>query len=82
MRATEEMPLDLYPMSDHFAAAMLANRSHCLNRALETIECMPRPGSFHHEGLVVFVATDFAICHVFSPYAFAMSLYHHGHEHL
>src|ERR1700687_843761 len=67
MRATEEMPLDLDPMADHFALTMLANRSHCLDRALETIECMPRSSRFDDEGLVVFVAADFAICHRIPP---------------
>jgi len=67
MRATEEMPLDLDPVSDHFALAMLANRSHRLDRALETIECMSSSSSFDYKSLVVFVATDFAICHRTPP---------------
>jgi hypothetical protein len=63
VRATEELPRNLDPVSNHLALTMLANGSHRLNRALETIECVPRSSSFDDEGLVVFVATDFAICH-------------------
>jgi hypothetical protein len=63
MRATEELPIDLDPMSDHFALAMLANRSHRLNRALETVEGMPCSSRLDYECLVVFIAANFALRH-------------------
>jgi hypothetical protein len=63
MRATEKLPLDLDSMSDHFALAMLANRSHRLNRAFETIEGMPCSSRLDCECLVVFIAADFALRH-------------------
>jgi len=72
MCAAEEMPLDLDAMSDYLAPAMLADRSHRLNRAFKTVECMPRSSSLDDEGLVVFVATDFTICHATPPGALAM----------
>ena len=75
MCATEEMPRNLDTVSNHFALTVLANRGHRLNRAFETIECMPRSGSFDEEGLVVFVTTDFAMYHGTLPSAFAMCLY-------
>ena len=63
MRAAKEVPLNLDPVPDHFALAMLANGSHRLNRALETVEYEACTGGFDDEWLVIFVATDFAICH-------------------
>jgi hypothetical protein len=68
MCATEEASLNLDPMADHFALTMLADGSHRLDRALETIECMPRSSGFDYKDLVVFVATDFAICHRTPPH--------------
>jgi hypothetical protein len=49
MCATKELPRDLDPVPNHFALTMLANRSHRLNRALETIEGMLRSSSFDNE---------------------------------
>jgi len=67
MCTAKEVPLNLDPVPDHFALAMLANGSHCLNRALETVEYVACTGGFYDEGLVIFVATDFAICHWTPP---------------
>jgi hypothetical protein len=67
MRAAKEVPLNLDPVPDYFALAMLANGSHRLNRAFETVEYVACTGGFDDEGLVVFVATDFAICHGTPP---------------
>lgn len=69
MGTTEEMPPDLNSMPDHFAFAMLTNRSHHMDGALETVEYMPRSSGFDYEGLVVFVAAAFALRHRNSPRA-------------
>jgi hypothetical protein len=63
MCAAEEVAADLYSVPDHFTLAMLADGRHCLNRALEAVEDMPRTRSFDYKGLVVFVTADFAVRH-------------------
>jgi len=65
--ATEEAPLDLDSVTDHFALAMLTNRGHCLNGTFEAVECMARTSGFNNEDLIVFVAADLAICHKVPP---------------
>jgi len=67
MCAAEEAAANLYPMPDHSALAMLANGGHQLNRALEAVKYVPRTCSFDYEGLVIFIAADFAICHGIPP---------------
>jgi hypothetical protein len=63
MCAAEELASDLYSVPDHSALAMLADGRHRLNRALEAVENMLRTCGFDYKGLIVFVATNFAVCH-------------------
>src|SRR5215472_18344203 len=63
MRAAEEAAADFHSMANDPASAVLANRGHGLNGALETVECVPRAGSNHFKTLVVVISTDFTNCH-------------------
>jgi hypothetical protein len=73
--ATEELPFNLDTMANHFALTMLADGSHRLDCALKAIERVPRPSGFDDKSLVIFVATDFAICHsILLLWAFAIVL--------
>jgi hypothetical protein len=63
MCAAEKLASDLYPVPDHFTLAMLADGRHRLNRALEAVENMLRTCGFDYKGLIVLIATNFAVCH-------------------
>jgi hypothetical protein len=64
--ATEEVAAHLDAVADHLAAAVLANRSNGMNRALEAVEDVPGAGRHDFEALVVIVTTDLTSRH-FSP---------------
>lgn len=64
MGATKEVTLDLHAVADDPAFAVLANRGHRLDRALEAVENMTYTGCRHLESLVVLVATNFTNGHV------------------
>jgi hypothetical protein len=63
MCAAEELAADLYSVPDHFTLAMLADGCHRLNRAFEAVEYVLCTCSFDNKGLIVFVATNFAVRH-------------------
>jgi hypothetical protein len=62
--AAEEPSTDFYAMADYSTLAMLANWGDRLNRALETVERVSCASGNQLEGLVVFIATDFAFRHL------------------
>jgi hypothetical protein len=64
MGAAKEVTLDLHAVADDPTFAVLANRSHRLDCALETVENMMCAGSRYLECLVVVVATNFTSRHV------------------
>jgi hypothetical protein len=63
MGAAEKTATYLYTMAYHSAFAMFANRRNRLNCTLEAVERVRCTRSDKFEGLVVFVAADFALCH-------------------
>lgn len=63
MGAAEKLSGYFDPMADHAALAVLADRRHGLDGALETVECMPRAGGLHEKGFIVVIPTDFALWH-------------------
>ena len=65
MSATEEVPFHLNSVPDHLALAVLAYRSHPLNRTLKAIEGMRYIIHNHSKGFVVFITTYFTLCHLF-----------------
>jgi hypothetical protein len=76
MSTAEEPSTDFYAMADYSTLAMFANRGDRLNRALETIERVSCASGNQLEGLVVFIATDFAFCHLTPHLGAALSLAH------
>jgi hypothetical protein len=64
MSAAKEVTLDLHAVANDPAFAVLANRGHRLDRALEAVENMTCTGGRHLESLVVLVATNFTSRHV------------------
>src|SRR3974377_2324895 len=67
VRAAEESAAGLESVADDLAPAVIANRRHLLNRALEGIKRVGRTGGCHGEGLVVVVAAHLATRHRFLP---------------
>lgn len=63
MGAAEEAAADFHSMANDPASAVLANRCHGLNGALETVECVPRAGRDYLKTLVVVISTNFTNCH-------------------
>ena len=63
MRAAEKAAANLHAVANHSAVAMFTNRRNRLNRTLEAIECVSRPGCYQLESLVVLVTTNFAFGH-------------------
>ncbi|MGE5113486.1 MAG: hypothetical protein ACM3JB_21700 [Acidobacteriaceae bacterium] len=64
MSAAKEVTLDLHAVANDPTFAVLANRGHRLDRALEAVENMTCTGRRHLESLVVLVATNFTGRHV------------------
>lgn len=64
MSTAEEPAANLHSMADDSAFAVFANRRNGLNRTFKTVECVPSASGNHIESLVVFVATNFACCHL------------------
>jgi len=64
MSAAKEVTLHLHAVANDAAFAVLANRGHRLDRALEAVENMTCTGGHHLESLVVIVATNFTSRHV------------------
>jgi len=60
VRAAEKAAANLHAVANHSAVAMFTNRRNRLNRTLEAIECVSRPGCYQLESLVVLVTTNFA----------------------
>jgi hypothetical protein len=69
MCATEEVAADFHSMPNHFAFTVLADRGHCLDRALEAIEDVPRASRDQFKTLVVVVSTNLALCHGTSSFS-------------
>jgi ketosteroid isomerase-like protein len=65
MCAAEEAPVYFDSVADHFTFAVLADGRHFLNGTFEAVKCMARSGGLYDDGLVVFVAADFAVWHCF-----------------
>src|ERR671910_2292496 len=63
VRAAVEATLDLDPVADHRAVAVLAARRHAADGALEAVEGVVIAGGNHLEGLVVVVAAHLADGH-------------------
>lgn len=63
MSTAEEPVANFYPMPDHAAMAVLADRCDRLNRALEAVKRVPRPGGNQFKALVVVIAAHFAFGH-------------------
>jgi hypothetical protein len=63
MRTAKEAAADFNTVSDHFAFAVLANRSDSLDCAFKAVEGVSRAGCNQIETLVIVVATNFAFCH-------------------
>ncbi len=64
MGAAKEVTLDFHAVADDPAFAVLADRGHRLDCALETVENMMCAGSRHLESLIVVVATNLTSRHV------------------
>jgi hypothetical protein len=64
MSTAEKPTADFHAMADNTALAVLADRRDRLNGALEAIESVSCTGGNQLEGLVIFIATDFAFCHL------------------
>jgi hypothetical protein len=64
MGAAEELAANLDSVANYSALAMFTNGRNRLNRALKAVKCVPRPGSNQFEGLVIFIAANFAFCHL------------------
>jgi hypothetical protein len=78
MSAAEEPPPNLHSMPDDLALAMLADRSHLLDRALKAVEGVSRASRFHKDGLIVIIPADFALCHG-TPPGSTRKASHHAH---
>ena len=63
MGTTEELTVYFDTVANDPALAMLADRSHRLDRTFETVEDVTRASGYNLEALVVFIATDFASGH-------------------
>lgn len=61
--ATEEPALGLQAVTDDLAAAVVADRSHPLDGALEAVEDVHGALGVHLEGHLVLVGADFALSH-------------------
>src|SRR5437868_11149110 len=57
--------LDAVP--DDLAAAVIANRSKSMNRALEAVERVLRAGRCNLEGQIIIVTADFTLSHLTAP---------------
>ena len=58
MGTAEESTANLHSVPDHPALAVLANRGHSLDRALEAVESVMDAGYYQFETFVVFIATN------------------------
>ena len=67
MGAAEKSATDFHAVSNHFALAVVANRRHRLDCALEAVKSVVCAGCYQLETFVVLVATDFACCHIPPP---------------
>jgi hypothetical protein len=65
--AAEELASDLDAVADDLAPAVLADRRHSMDRALEAVERVPLAGRDHLERLVVVVAADLTTRHRVLP---------------
>jgi hypothetical protein len=63
VRTAEKAAADFNTVSDHFAFAVLANRSNGLDRAFKAVKRVSRARCNQIEALVIVVATNFAFCH-------------------
>lgn len=63
MGTAEEVTVHFDAVANDPALAMLADRSHRLDRTFETVEDVTRAGGYNLEALVVFIATNFASGH-------------------
>jgi hypothetical protein len=62
-RTAEHHASVFHPVSNHAAAAVIANRGQGVNRAFKGIEGMLMAVERHREGFVVIVAAGFALRH-------------------
>lgn len=60
MRAAVEPAIDLGAVADNLALAVLTDRRHAVNGALEAVESVVLPGGDHLKRLVVVVAAHLA----------------------
>jgi hypothetical protein len=63
MGTAEEVTVHFDAVANDPALAMLADRSHRLDRTFETVKDMMRAGGYNLEAFVVFIATNFASGH-------------------
>ena len=61
--AAEDFPRRFHTVADDSAAAVRAGRSHFVDRAFETVECMAFATAGDLERFVVVVAADFTLRH-------------------
>jgi len=67
MGATEKLTGNFDPVPDDLALAVLANRRHELDRALEAVEHVPLSGCDQFKTLVIIISTNFAFRHLAPP---------------
>jgi hypothetical protein len=63
MGTAEEVTVHFDAVANDPALAMLADRSHRLDRTFETVEDVTRAGGYNLEAFVVFIATNLASGH-------------------
>src|SRR6266498_3525510 len=63
MRTAKELPAHLHAMANDLALAMLTDRGHRMNGALQTVERVFHAGRDQLETLVVVVSANFTLGH-------------------
>jgi hypothetical protein len=66
IRTAVEDAVDFYSMTNNAAATVMTCRSQGSNRAFKAVEDMCLPTHDHLKGLIVFIATQFTLCHTHS----------------
>ena len=64
MRTAEEFPAALYPMSNHFAPALLADWGKLMDCALKAVENVPVTSRNNLETELVVITANFTDCHI------------------